>query len=49
MTARSAYRLLSVLGDLKAARRGPDALGRRIVRRQAHKTLASWLRKVLKP
>jgi len=49
VTARSAYRLLSVLGDLKAARRGPDAIGRRMVRRHAHKTLASWLRKMLKP
>jgi hypothetical protein len=49
MTARSVYRVLSILGDVKAARRGPDALGRRMVRRQAHKTLASWLRKVLKP
>jgi hypothetical protein len=27
---RAIYRLLSAWGDLRAARRGPDALGRRV-------------------
>jgi hypothetical protein len=46
---RRAYRVLSILGDIKASRRGPDALGRRIVRRHAHRGLARVLRRVLKP
>lgn len=46
---RTVYRLLSLLGDLRAARRGPGAYGRRVARREAHRGLARILRRVLKP
>jgi hypothetical protein len=46
---RAVYRILSVLGDLKAAGRGPGALARRQGRKQAHKQLARFLRRVLRP
>lgn len=44
-----AYKLLSILGDLKAARRGPGALARRQARKEAHKGLARVLRRFLRP
>jgi hypothetical protein len=43
------YKLLSVLGTLKAASRGPGALGRRVARQQANKQFNRALRKVVKP
>lgn len=46
---RALYRLLSFAGDVKAARRGPGAYGRRYVRKAGHRTLASAMRKVLRP
>jgi hypothetical protein len=42
---RSAYRLLSVLGTIRAAFKGPKALGRRVVRQKAHKGLARAMRR----
>jgi hypothetical protein len=48
MTVR-AYKLLSILGDIKAARRSPAALARRQVRKEGHKRFGRLLRKVLKP
>lgn len=49
MSTRRAYRALSMLGTLKAARRGPAPLARRVARQRAHRTFAQMLRKVLKP
>lgn len=43
---RVLYRLLRAWGDLRAARRGPDAYGKRMVRRSAHRTLARMLRRL---
>jgi hypothetical protein len=42
---RALYKLLSVLGDLTAASRGPGAYGRRAVRSQAHKALGKAMRR----
>lgn len=39
-----AYRLLSLLGLVNAARRGPGAVVKREVRRRAHRSLARGLR-----
>lgn len=46
---RTFYRLLSILGDLKAASRGPDAYLRRLLRKQANRHFNRTLRKVLRP
>ena len=46
---RRGYRLLSILGDLRAARRGPGALVRRQARKEAHKRFSVVLRRVLRP
>jgi hypothetical protein len=46
--SRRAYKLLSIPGDLRAARRGPGALARRQGRKMAHKRLARLLRRVLR-
>ncbi len=43
------YRLLSLWGTAKTARRGPGPLARRIVRQQANKRFNRALRKVVKP
>jgi hypothetical protein len=45
---RLAYRILSLLGDFKAAHRGPSALIKRKVRAAAHRELAGVLRRVLR-
>jgi hypothetical protein len=42
---RALFRLLRILGDAKAASRGPGAYGRRVTRRQAHRALARGMRK----
>lgn len=39
-----AYRLVSILGTLKAASRGPGPLARRVVRQRAHKALGGFPR-----
>ena len=47
---RSAYRLLSLLGDARALQRGPDALLRRKVRRQvANRRFNAVLRRLVRP
>lgn len=46
---RWAYKMLSILGDAKAARRGAGPFVRRQGRKQAHKYTARLIRKVLKP
>jgi len=43
------YKALSLLGDLKAARRGPGALLRRQGRKEAHRRFGRVLRRILKP
>lgn len=45
---RAVYRLLSKLGDLKAASRGPVPLARRQIRKNAHRATARALRKVIR-
>ena len=45
---RGAYRLGVVLGDVEAARRGPAALGRRLVRKGVYRAEGRWTRKVLR-
>jgi hypothetical protein len=45
---RWAYRILSVLGDAKAASRGPAPYARRQARKQVSKHTARWARKVFK-
>lgn len=44
-----AYKILSILGNAKAASRGPAPLARRVVRQQANKTFNRLLRKMIKP
>lgn len=46
---RLLYKALSVLGDLRAARRGPGALLRRQARKEAHKRFGRVLRRILRP
>lgn len=46
---RALYRILSLLGTLKAARRGPGALVRRKVRQRANRSFNRALRRVVKP
>lgn len=46
---RELYRLLSVLGSIKAASRGPAPLARRVVRQQANRHGNRILRKIFKP
>lgn len=46
---RSLYRLLTVMGDVKAASRGPGALVRRKVRSRATRGFSRGLRKVIRP
>lgn len=42
---KALYRLLSLLGDVRAASRGPGSYVRRKVRSKAHKTLAKATRR----
>jgi len=46
---RAFYRALSLAGSVKAARRGPGALGRRYVRMQANRVGNKALRRIVKP
>lgn len=46
---RAAYRLLSLLGTAKTARRGPGALLRRELRRRANRAFNRELRRVVRP
>lgn len=39
-----AYRTQRDIGDVQAAERGPQALAKRVVRRQVTRTLLRWLR-----
>jgi hypothetical protein len=41
------YRVLRVVGDLRAIRRGPSAIGRRMVNRRAHRALSRAMRRGL--
>lgn len=40
---RTLYKILSVIGILVAASKGPGALGKNMVRRSAHKGLSRYL------
>ena len=42
------YKILSILGDFKAASKGPNAYVKRKVNQKAHKTLSKALRKMWK-
>ncbi len=44
---RGLYRMGSLLGDLRAASRGPLALGRRLLRKSAYRSTGRLLRKLL--
>lgn len=46
---RALYRLLSALGDVKSASRGPAPYARRVARKQANKQFNRLLRRLLKP
>ena len=49
MTLRSApYRALRAWGDVDAARKGPKALAKRMVRRRAHRATNRVTRKLLR-
>jgi hypothetical protein len=45
---RTIYKILSILGDVKAASKGVDSLAKRKVNQQAHKALSKSLRKFWK-
>lgn len=40
------FKYLRIKGDVRAARRGPSALGKRYARRAAHRQLSRWLRRL---
>lgn len=42
---KTLYKILSVIGDVKAASKGPTAYGKRAIRKKAHKGLAKSMRK----
>lgn len=46
---RSLYRLLSILGDLKAISRGPAPYGRRVIRKAGHRHFGRAMRSVIRP
>jgi hypothetical protein len=46
---RSLYRILSILGDVKTASRGPGPFVRRKVRSRATREFSRGLRKVIRP
>lgn len=43
------YKALSLLGDVRAARRGPGALLRRQGRKTGHRWFGRLLRRILRP
>lgn len=45
---RAIYKILSIMGDVKAASKGVDSLAKRKVNQAAHKSLAKGLRKLWK-
>lgn len=47
-TRRAAYHVARALGDVQAARRGPNAYARRVVRRHAYRAWNQVLRSLLK-
>lgn len=44
-TKSTIYRLLSLSNDLRAIRRGPEAIGKRVIRKEAYKMLSRVLRR----
>jgi hypothetical protein len=46
---RKTYRVLSIVGTFKAARRGPGPLVRRMVRARSIGSFSRFMRKMLKP
>jgi len=40
---RSLFKLLSLMADVRAIRKGPGAVGRRVVRKRAHKAVNRYL------
>jgi len=38
------YRLAALLGDFNAIKRGPRAIGKRMVRKVVYKEVGKWLR-----
>lgn len=45
---RKTYKAARVMGDVNAISRGPGAMGRRVVRRQAYRGLFGWLSRLLR-
>ena len=45
MNERSIYRFLSAVNDVKAVRRGPRAVGRRLVRKALYRAFTRALRR----
>lgn len=45
---RAIYKILSIMGDVKAASKGVDSLAKRKVNQAAHKQLSKSLRKFWK-
>lgn len=43
---RKIFAILRAIGDVRAASKGPSALGKRIVRRSAHRRLSRALRRL---
>lgn len=43
---KAIYQFLSILGDAKAASKGPGAYGKRFIKKKAHKSLARSMRKM---
>lgn len=41
---RALFRMLRIMGDARAVSRGPGAVGKRMVRRSAHRSLRRLLR-----
>lgn len=42
---RALYAILRAVGDVRAAAHGPGAIGRRVARRSAHRTLSRSMRR----
>ena len=42
------YKIARMFNDVNAVSRGPSAIGKRVIRKQSFKSLASILRKILK-
>lgn len=45
---RAAYRSAAVLGDLSAASKGPAAMGKRLVRKRAHRVTGGATQRMLR-